>query len=123
MIAATTGGLRLNASRSTVNVTASVEGLEAQHIIINGGTTEITSSDDGVNAAVLADIKYKGKDYDAIIHADRNGFFHAIDRTIALYAESDRWRTLQRSGMQADFSWSRSGQLYARLYRDLTGSS
>ncbi|MBZ4242004.1 PQQ-dependent dehydrogenase, methanol/ethanol family, partial [Mycobacterium tuberculosis] len=31
---------------------------------------------DGVNAAVLADIKYKGKDYDAIIHADRNGFFH-----------------------------------------------
>ncbi|WP_028220939.1 methanol/ethanol family PQQ-dependent dehydrogenase [Paraburkholderia oxyphila] len=35
---------------------------------------------DGVNAAVLAKISYEGKDYDAIIHADRNGFFHAIDR-------------------------------------------
>ncbi|TKC87313.1 PQQ-dependent dehydrogenase, methanol/ethanol family [Trinickia terrae] len=36
---------------------------------------------DGVNAAVLAKITYEGKDYDAIIHADRNGFFHAIDRS------------------------------------------
>ena len=36
---------------------------------------------DGTNTPVLAKITYKGKDYDAIIHADRNGFFHAIDRT------------------------------------------
>ncbi|MDR5745526.1 methanol/ethanol family PQQ-dependent dehydrogenase [Caballeronia sp. LZ029] len=36
---------------------------------------------DGVNTPVLANIKYQGKDYDAIIHADRNGFFHAIDRS------------------------------------------
>jgi alcohol dehydrogenase (cytochrome c) len=35
---------------------------------------------DGVNTPVLANIKYQDKDYDAIIHADRNGFFHAIDR-------------------------------------------
>ena len=36
---------------------------------------------DGVNTPILANIQYGGKDYDAIIHADRNGFFHAIDRT------------------------------------------
>ncbi len=30
---------------------------------------------------MLANIKYEGKDYDAIVHADRNGYFHAIDRT------------------------------------------
>ncbi|CAB3698215.1 methanol/ethanol family PQQ-dependent dehydrogenase [Trinickia soli] len=35
---------------------------------------------DGVNTPILANIRYGGKDYDAIIHADRNGFFHAIDR-------------------------------------------
>lgn len=35
---------------------------------------------DGVNTPVLATIKYENKEYDAIIHADRNGFFHAIDR-------------------------------------------
>ena len=54
---------------------------------------QYTSNDtwdyDGVNTPILADIKYKGKDYDAIIHADRNGFFHAIDRTTGklIYAE------------------------------------
>ena len=35
---------------------------------------------DGVNTAVRANIKYEGKDYDALIHADRNGYFIAIDR-------------------------------------------
>ena len=36
---------------------------------------------DGVNTPILANVQYGGKDYDAIIHADRNGFFHAIDRS------------------------------------------
>jgi len=36
---------------------------------------------DGVNTALRANVHYEGKDYDALIHADRNGFFHAIDRT------------------------------------------
>jgi alcohol dehydrogenase (cytochrome c) len=45
---------------------------------------------DGVNTPILANITYKGKDYDAIIHADRNGFFHAIDRTTGklIYAKA-----------------------------------
>lgn len=34
-----------------VDVIASVEGLEAAHITISGGDTDITASDDGVNAA------------------------------------------------------------------------
>jgi len=54
---------------------------------------QYTSNDtwdyDGVNTPILANIRYKGKDYDAIIHADRNGFFHAIDRQTGklIYAE------------------------------------
>ncbi|MBU6440184.1 MAG: PQQ-dependent dehydrogenase, methanol/ethanol family [Betaproteobacteria bacterium] len=35
---------------------------------------------DGVNTALRAKIHYEGKDYDALLHADRNGFFIAIDR-------------------------------------------
>jgi len=35
---------------------------------------------DGVDTPVIAKLTYRGKDYDAIIHADRNGFFVAIDR-------------------------------------------
>ncbi|MDQ0736120.1 carbohydrate-binding domain-containing protein [Arthrobacter agilis] len=41
----------LTVDAGTVDVTGSVEGLEAQHITINGGTVGVTSSDDGVNAA------------------------------------------------------------------------
>ena len=35
---------------------------------------------DGVNTALRANVHYKGKDYDALIHADRNGYFVALDR-------------------------------------------
>ncbi len=35
---------------------------------------------DGVNTAIRAKINYQGKDYDALIHADRNGFFIAVDQ-------------------------------------------
>ncbi|WP_296651202.1 PQQ-dependent dehydrogenase, methanol/ethanol family [Paraburkholderia sp.] len=35
---------------------------------------------DGVNTPILAKINYEGKDHNAIIHADRNGFFIALDR-------------------------------------------
>lgn len=35
---------------------------------------------DGTNTAIQAKIKYDGKDYNALIHADRNGYFIAVDR-------------------------------------------
>jgi len=46
---------------------------------------QYTSNDswdyDGVNHAVLTDIQYKGKTVKALLHADRNGWFYALDRT------------------------------------------
>ena len=36
---------------------------------------------DGVNTAQLADITYKGTAYKAVVEANRNGYFYAIDRT------------------------------------------
>lgn len=36
---------------------------------------------DGSNETVLADLIYEGKDYKALVHADRNGYFYAVDRS------------------------------------------
>ncbi len=36
---------------------------------------------DGTNESILADVTWKGHAYKAIVHADRNGYFYAIDRT------------------------------------------
>ena len=47
----------------------------------------------------------------------------AIRRAIALHASPELWKTIQRSGMRADFNWGRSGARYARLYSDLTRDS
>jgi len=43
----------------------------------------------------------------------------AIRRTIALHRQPERWAALQRAGMKADFSWARSADRYAALYRSL----
>ncbi|MEH3039460.1 MAG: glycogen synthase GlgA [Sphingomonas paucimobilis] len=47
------------------------------------------------------------------------GLLQALRRTMALYAQPDRWTTMQKQGMRADFSWTRSGARYAELYRSL----
>ncbi|WP_062781874.1 glycogen synthase GlgA [Novosphingobium capsulatum] len=49
-------------------------------------------------------------------------FAAAITRTIALYGQCDVWTQMQRTGMKTDFSWKRSGQAYAALYRQLAGA-
>jgi alcohol dehydrogenase (cytochrome c) len=36
---------------------------------------------DGANESVLTDLSHAGKTYKALVHADRNGYFYALDRT------------------------------------------
>ena len=43
----------------------------------------------------------------------------ALRRAVALYQAPSMWLGLQRQGMKADFSWRRSGRLYADLYAGL----
>lgn len=38
-------------SRGTLDITGSEEGLEGRHILVRGGTSHVTSADDGVNAS------------------------------------------------------------------------
>ena len=44
----------------------------------------------------------------------------ALTRTVQLFGDPAAWRSLQRAGMRADFSWSGSGLAYADLYKSLT---
>ncbi|AUW58414.1 glycogen synthase GlgA [Sphingobium sp. SCG-1] len=43
----------------------------------------------------------------------------AIDRAVVLHADPSLWKSMQRAGMAADFSWSKSAARYAALYRSL----
>ncbi len=71
------------------------------------------------NEAALAAGVATGIHYDP---AAPDGLCRAIRRAIELYTHGDVWRTMQRAGMGADFSWVQSGRRYARLYRDLARS-
>jgi alcohol dehydrogenase (cytochrome c) len=44
---------------------------------------------DGANETVMTNLTFQGKDYKALVHADRNGWFYAVDRTDGklIYAE------------------------------------
>jgi len=41
----------------------------------------------------------------------------ALDRTLELYRQPQRWQAMVRRGMEQDFSWNRSAQHYLVLYR------
>jgi len=46
-------------------------------------------------------------------------FAHAITRAVRLHADAAAWARIQKRGMAADFSWTRSGKTYAQLYARL----
>ncbi len=39
-----------------------------------------------------------------------------VDRALAAYADAERWQTIQRNALAADFSWPTSARQYAALY-------
>lgn len=47
---------------------------------------------------------------------DLEGIISGIDRGFRLWADKERFRGVQRRGMQADFSWDVSARLYCDLY-------
>ncbi|MET0248731.1 MAG: glycogen synthase GlgA [Sphingobium sp.] len=50
---------------------------------------------------------------------DGQALQRAIHRTVALHRERATWQAMQKTGMRADFSWTRSAARYAGLFRDL----
>jgi starch synthase len=45
-----------------------------------------------------------------------------IRRALSLYRQPILWRRIQAAAMRQDFSWNRSAEAYANLYRSLTGA-
>ncbi|MCY1672011.1 glycogen synthase GlgA [Novosphingobium sp. SL115] len=64
-----------------------------------------------LNGGVATGIQFTGVHYAALSDA--------ISRTVTLYWQRDAWRSMQRAGIKADFSWNRSGKAYADLYARL----
>ena len=57
-----------------------------------------------------------GYQFDAVTN---RSLVQAVGRAIDGFSRTRQWRTMQRQGMKADFSWTRSGKRYADLYRQL----
>ncbi|WP_294327334.1 glycogen synthase GlgA [uncultured Sphingomonas sp.] len=76
--------------------------------------TVIDANEAAVAAGVATGIQF------AAVTPD--GLSQALRRTMALYAQPDPWSTMQKQGMRADFSWTRSGARYAELYRSLVAA-
>jgi starch synthase len=41
----------------------------------------------------------------------------ALQQALKVYQDKEKWATLQRRGMETDFSWKASAQEYVKLYR------
>ncbi|MDE1987256.1 MAG: glycogen synthase GlgA [Alphaproteobacteria bacterium] len=72
------------------------------------------------NEAALASGVATGFLFDGVTE---DGLSHALQRAITAFGHRERWRSLQKQGMKADFSWGRSGQRYAELYKRLLAPS
>ncbi|MBN8819516.1 MAG: glycogen synthase GlgA [Sphingomonas sp.] len=68
------------------------------------------------NVAALASGAATGVQFSPVSY---EGLSDAISRTIRLFHDPAKWRSIQRAGMAADFSWAQSGSDYAALYRRL----
>ncbi len=64
-----------------------------------------------LGSGVASGVQFSGVNYNALSAA--------ISRTTALFHQPEVWRAIQKNGMKADFSWTRSGTAYADLYRQL----
>ena len=68
-----------------------------------------------LNQNVATGVQFTGVDYHALATA--------ISRTVALYRDRRTWRSIQRNGMNSDFSWTRSGRVYADHYHRLVAAA
>jgi starch synthase len=76
--------------------------------------TVIDANEAAVAAGVATGIQF------AAVTPD--GLSQALRHAMALYAQPDHWSAMQKQGMRADFSWTRSGARYAELYRSLVAA-
>ncbi|MBU6299036.1 MAG: glycogen synthase GlgA [Alphaproteobacteria bacterium] len=72
------------------------------------------------NEAALASGAATGFLFDSVTP---EGLTRALQRAMGAFGRREIWRCLQKRGMKTDFSWARSGQRYAELYKRLVNKS
>jgi len=91
----------------------------SQLIALRYGTVPVVRATGGLSDTIV----------DADEHSEGYGFvfsgfsvqalLEAVNRAIAAYRDTSRWRDITRRAMIQDFSWTRSAQSYGRLYEAL----
>jgi len=77
--------------------------------------TVIDANDAALAAGVATGIQFDG--------VTRENLARALTRAVDIFSRPKQWRILQRQGMKADVSWTRSGKMYAELYEQLRGEA
>jgi starch synthase len=73
--------------------------------------TVIDANEAAVSAGVATGFMFAPNDAAALLHG--------IQRVVSIHQNPVMWASIQRQGMKADLSWSRSAEEYAALYRSL----
>jgi starch synthase len=73
--------------------------------------TVIDANDAALGMGVASGVQF--------LPVDAPGLDHALTRAVDLYRDPAVWALMQRNGMKADVSWSRSAKRYANLFRQL----
>lgn len=86
----------------------------AQMIAMRYGCVPVVHATGG-----LRDTVQEGKTGFLFPTADSRSMLETLRRALNTYVNPGQWEHFQRSGMQEDFSWTRSATKYAILYRSL----
>jgi len=85
------------------------------------GTPPIVHGVGGLNDTVVDSYSVTLKNGSAngfvIRHLDPGGIAWGVGRALEMYRQPSVWRTIQRHGMQGNFSWKKSARQYLELYR------
>lgn len=89
-----------------------------QMIALRYGTPPIVRATGGLKDTVR---DVAGSDGTGVVFTDYSAaaLTRALERSVSLFREPERLRTIQRRGMAEDFSWTRSAKEYADLYRSM----
>lgn len=93
----------------------------SQLIALRYGTVPVVRATGGL-ADTIIDVDGAPDGYGFLFSDyDPEELITAFRRAVTLYKDRERWAAIQRRGMERDFSWKASAQIYLRLYRNLLG--
>ena len=95
----------------------------SQMIAMRFGTVPVVRETGGLRDSVPAYNQYTGEGRGfTFANVDPDDMMWALSRAVDLYhTDTKVWRTIQKAGMTADFTWNHSAGEYLDIYRLITG--